>query len=523
LVITEEQALDRSTQLVDALIDQLQRGGTPTRLVQTHISWVLLAGEFAWKIKKPVRFGFLDFSTLALRQRYCEEELRVNRRLAPALYLAVVPIRGTVEAPRLGNGAGEPDDEAHGEVIEFAVKMQRLPDDALASEELLREALSADDVVRFAQRLAAFHREAATPAPGNTYATPERIVAAALGPLAALPAGEPAAQGVDLARWFEAQAPLLAPLWTARRAHSRVRECHGDLHLDNVVRLGGELTAFDGIEFDDGLRFIDVLSDAGFLAMDLQAHRRPDLATVFLNAYLEVTGDYDGLPVLRFYMVYRAVVRAMVATLREAQGVRAPHALPAADYLALALRLTRQWDPRLLITHGLPGSGKSFVSQRVATACGAIRVRSDVERRRMLGSGRYAEVDSSAVYARLRAVAMSALEAGDPVVVDAACLQRGQRDALRAVAAAAKAPFAILDCTARDEVLRERVSARTAAGTDASEADTAVLDLLRERRVPLQPDELERTIRVDTEQPIATGAIAAAWLRMAPVGDEVDG
>jgi hypothetical protein len=522
-VITEEPALDRSERLVHALIDQLQRDGKPARLVQTHISWVLLAGDYAWKIKKPVRLGFLDFSTLALRHRYCDEELRVNRRLAPALYLAVVPICGTVASPRFGDAAAEVQGAPPNEVIEYAVKMQRMPDDALASEELLRDALAADDLVRFAQRLAAFHREAATPAPTNGFATPERIVAAALAPLAALPAGEPAAQGVDLARWFEAQAPLLAPLWIARRAHSRVRECHGDLHLDNVVRLNGELTAFDGIEFDEGLRFIDVLSDAGFLAMDLQAHRRPDLATVFLNAYLEVTGDYDGLPVLRYYMVYRAVVRAMVATMREAQSVRTPHALPAGDYLALALRLARQWDPRLLITHGLPGSGKSFVSERLAAASGAIRVRSDVERKRMLGSGRYSEVDSSAVYARLRAVAMSALEAGYPVVVDAACLQRGQRDALRAVAAAAKAPFAILDCTASDAVLRERVAARTAAGADASEADTAVLDMLRERRVPLQPDELERTIRVDTEQPIATGAIAAAWLRMAPVGDGDDG
>ncbi|MFO1217260.1 MAG: AAA family ATPase [Burkholderiaceae bacterium] len=518
---TDEQALEESARMVHALVERMQREGRAPRLVQTHISWVLLAGEFAWKIKKPVRFGFLDFSTLALRRRYCDEELRVNRRLAPQLYLAVVPIRGTVRAPRLGDEQGSAADAGAAEPIDYAVKMRRMPDGALASEELLRDALSADDLVRFGQRLAAFHREAATPAPGSSFGSPERILAAALGPLASLPAGEPAAQGVDLGRWFEAQAPLLAPLWIARRAHSRVRECHGDLHLDNVVRLNGELTAFDGIEFDEGLRVIDVLSDAGFLAMDLQAHRRPDLATVFLNAYLEVTGDYDGAPVLRFYMVYRAVVRAMVATMREAQGVRTPHALPAADYLTLALRLARQWDPRLLITHGLPGSGKSYVSQRVAAACGAIRVRSDVERRRMLGSGRYAEVHSSAVYARLRAVAMSALEAGFPVVVDAACLQRGQRDALRAVAAAAKAPFAILDCTARDEVLHARVAARTAAGNDASEADTAVLDMLRERSVPLQKDELQRTIRVDTEQPLVPGALAAAWLRMAPVtGDE---
>lgn len=507
-MIPDEPALARSVRLVNALIERLQREGQAPRLVQTHISWVLLAGECAWKIKKPVRFGFLDFSTLDARRHYCHEELRLNRRLAPGLYLAVEPVRGEADSPHFGGD---------GEDLEYAVKMQRMPDGALASEQLAQGLLTADDLTRFAQKLAAFHREAATPAPEALHATPERIVAAALGPLSSLPAGEQAAQGVDLARWFEAQAPLLASLWMARRAHSRTRECHGDLHLDNLVRLHGELTAFDGIEFDEGLRFIDVLSDAAFLAMDLQAHRRPDLAITFLNAYLEVTGDYDGLPVLRFYMVYRAVVRAMVATLREAQGVRDAHALPAADYLALALRLTRQWDPRLLITHGLPGSGKSFVSQRVATACGAIRVRSDVERRRMLGSGRYSEVDSSAVYARLRAVSMSALESGYPVVVDAACLQRGQRDALRAVAAAAKAPFAILDCTARDEVLRERVAARAAAGADASEADTAVLDLLRVRRMPLQPDELERTIRVDTEQPLVPGAIAAAWLRTAPV------
>ncbi len=503
--MSDADILAAATERVRALLRQFEAAGAQPQLIETHISWVLLAGEWAYKLKKPVRFGFLDFTTLQARHHYCTEELRLNRRLADGLYIGVEPVVDAGGSARLGGD---------GPVVDYAVKLQRFPADALASVQLEQGRLAVDDLAAFARRLATFHRQAAVAAPTSPYATPARITADALQPFAALPDGAAAAQGADLARWLEAQAPQLTPLWQARRDDGFVREGHGDLHLDNVLRWHDALTAFDCIEFDEGLRFIDVLNDVAFLVMDLHAHRRPDLAVVFLNAYLEDSGDYAGLPVLRFYMVYRAGVRALVASLREQQGVRPAAALRGSSYLGLALRITRQSDPRLLITHGLPGSGKSYVSERLAACSGAVRVRSDVERRRLLGGGRYRAVDTEQVYARLVDAARAVLAAGFPAIVDAAFLRRAQRDALRALAAEQGAAFAILDCQADEALLRERLRARKAAGVDPSEADEAVLDLLRASEEPLQSDEQACAIRVEAREPWSAGALAAAWLRV---------
>jgi uncharacterized protein len=496
-----------STRLVESLREQFERQGVEPVLIETHISWVLLAGEFAYKIKKPVQLGFLDFTSLDARRHFCAEELRLNQRMAPGLYVAVVPIHGNPQAPSW---------DGSGPAIEYAVKMHRMSPDALASVRLARDELTANDLVRFAQRLHEFHRAAPAAEPGGEYATPLRIAADAQRTVAALPPGEPAAVGEALRQWFDAQAAVLAPAWTERLVAGRVRECHGDLHLDNVVVLEHEVTAFDCLEFDAGLRWIDVMNDVAFLTMDLHAHGRPDLASVFLNAYLEAGGDYAGLPVLRFYMVGRALVRGMVAALREGQGSARATTPGARQYLGLAQRLSHQWDPRLLITHGLPGSGKTFVSGRLLERTGAIRVRSDVERARLLGRDRYDAADTAQVYGRLGAVARVSLSSGYPTIVDAACLKRAERDALRAVAEALGAPFAILDCTAPVEVLRQRVRDRQRRGDDASQADEAVLELLLARQEPLDAGEAQRAIPVDTQQPIAIGAVAAAWLRATP-------
>ena len=501
-----DDAMAVSARLVESLRAQFEHQGLAPVLIETHISWVLLAGEYAYKIKKPVRFGFLDFTTLQARRHFCAEELRLNQRLARSLYIAVVPIHGDAQAPSWGR---------NGPAIEYAVKMHRMSPDALASARLAHGELAASDLVRFAQRLHEFHRAAPVAPADGEYATPQRIAADTQRTLAALPPGEAAAAGAALRPWFEAQAARLAPVWAGRLAGGRVRECHGDLHLDNVLVLGRDVTAFDCLEFDAGLRWIDVMNDVAFLTMDLHAHGRPDLAHVFLDAYLEASSDYDGLPVLRHYMVGRALVRGMVAALRAGQGGVRPVAPASSHYLALARRLAREWDPRLLITHGLPGSGKTFVSGRLLEHAGAVRVRSDVERARMLGGGRYAAADTAQVYERLGAVARVALSAGYPTIVDAACLRRAERDALRAVADAMGAPFAILDCSAPVDVLRQRVRERQRRGDDASQADEAVLDLLLGRHEPLEADETRCAIRVDTQQPLSIDAIAAAWLKAA--------
>jgi len=285
-----------------------------------------------------------------------------------------------------------------------------------------------------------------------------------------------------------------------------VRECHGDLHLGNLVQLDDEATAFDGIDFDPELRWIDVLDDIAFVAMDLMAHGRSGFAFRLLNAWLEASGDCDGLPALRFYLVARALVRAQVVAIAETQGRPAAPGLGTAEYLALAHRLAHGHDARLAITHGLPGSGKSFVSGAMLEATAAIRVRSDVERKRLFGLGAlessrdrvaggiYDGASTARTYARLRTLARIALEAGWPVIVDAAFLRAAERADFADLARELGVPFGIVDCSAPLAVLRERLAQRRARGGDPSEADETVLDRLWDAAEPLSDSERSNTL-----------------------------
>ena len=492
------------------------------RLVETHISWVLLTDSLAYKIKKPVRLPFLDFTTLAARRLYCNEELRLNRRLAPLLYLDVVNICEGPGGPRLG-GVGR--------VRDVAVRMRRFPDGSLWSEMLAAGNLAPHHVDAMAQKLSDFHDAAAVAPPDSAFgsaAIHERVTRRLVHAIGAAAPGAPSA-GVDidlpaLRAWLGAQQQALAPLWEARRRGGRVRECHGDLHLANVLQLGEEATAFDGIEFDAELRWIDVLDDIAFLAMDLLAHGHAALAYRFINAYLEASGDYDGLPTLRFHMVCRALVRAQVTAIGRGQGVDSADACKEPGYLALASNLSRSTDARLAITHGLPGSGKSYVSRAVLEVAGAIRVRSDVERKRLFGLGAlqssfevipggiYDRSTTERTYARLRAVAQVALGAGWPVVVDAAFLHRSERAKFAELAAALALPFSILDCRAALPLLRIRLEQRQASGADPSEADVAALELLCQSDEPLDERDRAISIVVDAAQPQSPTTIAQQWL-----------
>jgi len=442
--------------------------------------------------------------------------LRLNARLAPSLYLAVVPIRGTPQEPSL---AGE------GPVLDYAVKMRRFESGSLLVERIASGELQPAHLDRLAQRLAAFHQAAPAVGAGARFGSPDTVMAAVEQVLDDAARLAPALSFEPVRRWLREQAPLLAPHWIERQAAGRVRECHGDLHLGNAVVLGEEVTAFDCIEFDPALRWIDVLSDAGFLVMDLLAHGRRDLAFRFLNAYLEHSGDYAGASVLRFYMVYRALVRALVGWMqpRQPSPDTAPPAAP--DYLALAHTLTAPASPRLLVTHGLPGSGKTFVSQCMLEAAGALRIRSDVERKRLFGlapledsrtragGGIYAAAATQRTYAHLLALARASLAGGWPTIVDAAFLRRAEREQFRELALALGVPFTILDCRAGMDLLRERVAARQARRDDASEADLAVLETLYDQREPLDEGERALALAVDTAQPPQAALLAADWLR----------
>ncbi|HRP97156.1 MAG TPA: AAA family ATPase [Rhodocyclaceae bacterium] len=476
--------------------------------IETHISWVLLAGDYAYKLKKPLDLGFLDFSTAALRHAACRDEVRLNRRTAPQLYLDVVTINGPVEAPTIGG---------HGEVLDHAVRMRRFDQAGLFANLLAAGRLSPSLIDAVAQHVAAFHAAADVADAAAGFGTADavhfpvrqnfdqirvRIDDAALR-----------ARLERLAQWSEAQFTRLAAVFGRRLADARVRECHGDLHLGNLVLLDGAPHLFDAIEFSASLRWIDVIADVAFLVMDLEARERSDLAHRFLNAYLERSGDYDGLHVLDYYLVYRAMVRAKVAAIRLAQvdgDERAECLAQLETYVALAERHAQPVRAALLIACGVSGSGKTSASQALVEARGVIRVRSDVERKRLvglapearsgaaLGTGLYDAEAGRRTYARLAELAATVL-AARPVLVDATFLKRAQRDAFRRLAREHGVPFVILAFEAPPAVLRERVRRRAAAGTDASEADLAVLDAQLADREPLTGDETGCALVVATE------------------------
>jgi aminoglycoside phosphotransferase family enzyme/predicted kinase len=509
--------MDMDTTLVDALREALRlETGQPVALVETHISWVLLTHTLAFKLKKPVRLPFLDFGSVQARKHFCEEELRLNRRFAPALYIDVAPVCGTRDAPCIG-GDGTP--------IDHVVRMRRFPASSLLLDLLATDRLEPAQLDGFAQRLAVLHGSAERATAMSGFGSPERVVRAATDLRAALQAQSSDSRLAALDTWIREQGQALHMAWIARQQGGAVRECHGDLHMANVVLADGALTPFDCIEFDPALRWIDVMSDVAFLTMDLKAHGRADLAFRFLDAWLQHSGDYAGLQVWRFYEVYRALVRAMASGL----GPRDPQGAVRPDYLACAAQLAQQpgGGARLMITHGFSGSGKSSVASQLLCAAGAVRLRSDVERKRLYGLGPlarsaglgldiYGAQATRRAFERLQACARDALLAGYPVIVDAAFLRGAERQRFRTLATELRMPFTILDCCADTETLRHRVATRDAAGTDASEAGLAVLERQLESHDPLEANERDLAIEVSTQDPVDIPRIAARWRAAAP-------
>jgi uncharacterized protein len=523
--------------LVRALRDPTVHGPgvTAVAVIETHISTVLLTGTHAYKIKKPVNLGFLDFSTLAQRKRCCNDELRLNRRLAPGLYLDVVAISGTPDAPVIG-GAGP--------AIEYAVKMREFAQDGLLPAVLARGGLTAPQVDALAAQVAAFHGRVDVAAAGGPYGSPAAILRYALQNFAQIRPLEPDPADVAvlaaLEAWTRREHAERLEAFAARQRGGFVRECHGDLHLGNVALVDGALTIFDCLEFNADLRWIDVASEVAFVAMDLADRGRADYAHRFVNAWLEATGDYAALPVLPFYLAYRALVRAKVACLRGAQLAPGPDkaALVAEfrGYLRLAQGYAAPARGAIAITHGPAGSGKTTASQALLEAVGAIRVRSDVERKRLAGlaatadsnseiaGGIYTDDATARTYARLAELAHAIAANGRIALVDATFLARGARDRFRALAAAIGVPFVILSFAAPEAALRERIVERARRGGDASEADLAVLARQLATQEPLAADELSSVVSYDGEAPFAADG-AARWRAAAArlAGDVRDG
>jgi hypothetical protein len=450
---------------------------------ETNLSLLVLTGEFVYKIKKRLSFEFLDTMTLATRHHLCEEELRLNQRFAPDLYLEVVALTRDEDGLHMGG---------IGRVIDYAVKMRQFD----ASQELLallrRGEVSATDIRALAERLAGLHQHSGTSTEDATFDYVAQLRNSVLGNVAALLAHLHSLQEFpamcQLIDWTHDSLHDLHSRFHKRQARGFIRECHGDLHAHNIVSWHGRLTPFDCLEFDPKLRWIDTMNDVAFLVMDLVGQERNDLAFEFLSRYLERSGDYSGVRLLPFYAVYRALVRAMVDALgaeqRPAQRMELQSHLHAR--ISTALQFMQPKRPSLFIMHGPSGSGKSWLSERLVPLLAAVRLRSEVERK-------------GATYARLLKGAENCLQAGVSVIVDAAFLTVEDRQQFRALATRSSASFVILSCIADKSVMAERIAQRVAAHADPSDATVAELHQ-QQKFVPLRADEVADVIRVDTMQ-----------------------
>ncbi len=478
---------------------------TAVELIETHISWVILTGSFAYKIKRPVQYPFVDFRSLAQREYFCREELRLNRRFAPDVYLDVCTVVRRGATVTMG---GE------GEIVEYAVRMRQFDPLQELGTLVERDDVAVPELHDFGVRLAGLHAnmtsmlhacesdrtrgvllENARQCMAVTDADPERVIMRRVTVL--------------LGKRLTACQEVL----DARSREGRVRECHGDLHMSNVARIDGRLLAFDCLEFDPEFRHIDVAQEVAFLAMDLTVHGRADLASAFLNAWLATSGDYAAVELLDLFEAHCALVRAKVSGLNITRpATRHQSALRERQVKCIAHADARLATarPQLILMHGLSGSGKSWLAARLALAMPAIHLRSDIERKRLAGlapqrsssslpgAGLYVPELTQATYARLVELAAAVLRGGRSALIDATFLERDKRALFASLAGKLGAPLKLLDCRAPDDVLRARLVARRSAGHDPSEADQDVVQWQRDHAEPIGHDEGIRVLNVDT-------------------------
>jgi aminoglycoside phosphotransferase family enzyme/predicted kinase len=483
----------------------------PIDLIQTHISYVLLTGEYAYKVKKPVNFGFLDFTALAQRKYFCEEELRLNQRGAPHLYLEVLPITSVNNQLHL-NGEGEP--------IEYVLKMCQFPQEALFIHLFEKGKLTEKWMEDLGRVVAKFHAHAQTndairsfghiarvrEAIDQNYEQTEQYIS-----------GPQTQEQFDQTRnftdqFFQEQQALFAN----RIASNRIRECHGDLHLGNICLWKDQILLFDCIEFNPSFRFVDVMYDVAFVVMDLEAQKRPDLANAFLNTYVEETGDWEGLQVLPLYLIRQAYVRAKVTSFlldepEISEEAKAEAKKKAAHYYQLAWQYTQKHQGQLILMSGLSGSGKSTVARYFARRLQAIHIRSDAVRKHLGGISLYEKggeklytpAMTEQTYRHLLNLGIRLAAQGYAVILDAKYDQQIFRITALEQAQVNHLPFHIFYCTAPLEVLRDRLQRRKGDITDAG------VDLLEQQLQTTQPfKELEQPYikTLDTTQ-----SLEALW------------
>jgi uncharacterized protein len=478
---------------------------SPIQLIQTHVSYVLLTGDYAYKLKKPVNFGFLDYSTLEKRQHFCQEELRLNQRCAPELYLEVLAIAKTNGRFAL-NGTGEPAD--------YTVKMRQFPQEGLLANLYSHGQLTAERLQELAQVIAQFHHSTASNEYIRSFGEPAKVREAIDENFQQTEKyiGNPQTQAqFDETRAYNDR--LFAEeshLFVERMQRDRIRECHGDLHLDNICLWNDRLWLFDCIEFNEPFRFVDVMYDIAYIIRDLEARDRPDLSTVFLNAYIEATGDWEGLQVLPFYVNRQAYVRAkIVSFLLDDPAVPAADKQQAqetaASFYRLAWKYSQPRQGRLTLMAGLSGSGKSTTARALACHTGAIHIRSDAVRKHLGGipldqrgsDALYSPEMTQKTYDRLLDLGILLAKRGYPVILDAKYDRQSLRAPVVAIAQAQQIPLQIIHCDAPLSVLSDRLHHRTGDIADAT------ADLLPKQFFePFSPTELPYVKTLDTTQPV---------------------
>jgi len=471
--------------VIDFLAASSTHGGLSVERIDSHASIVFLAGERAYKLKRAVQFDYLDFSTAERRRSLCEAEVRLNRRTAPTLYRGVVPVTRAADGSYALAGNGRP--------VDWVVEMNRFPQAALFDRLASAGQLGIDLMAPLAMAIAKFHRSAEQRPDHGGRAGMSWVIegdAAGFSEFGSTCLDPAVVYRVtrEARRELERRAELLE-----RRRHSGfVRQCHGDLHLRNIVLLDGRATLFDGVEFNDEISCIDVIYDLAFLLMDLWRRGLPSHANAVWNRYLFETSDFSGASLLPLFLSCRAAVRAKTtATAAGLEGVpltRRALESTAREYLTMAERLLRPTHPCLVAIGGFSGAGKSTLALGLAPSVGAVPgavvLRSDETRKRMCGvpparrldAPDYSAQVSERVYSNLREHAGLVLRAGHSVVVDAVHARASDRHAIEEVAATLSVPFIGLWLAAPESVLIDRTAQRR---NDASDADAAVVRMQR--------------------------------------------
>ncbi|MCW8887090.1 MAG: AAA family ATPase [Motiliproteus sp.] len=492
--------------MTQTLLDRLQNPALydhpveQFQLLETHISWILLTGPYVYKIRKPVDFGFLDFTSLEKRLDDCQEELRLNPRLSPQLYCGLAVIYGSAEAPSFHSS------EDFDRPIEYAVKMRQFEQSSLLSEMDSKGDLKQAHIDNMAEILAKFHQSIPVAPLDSSFGSPDTlwsVISQNFEQIRPRLLDDSDRKLLNqLENWSQQQFQQLRPQILQRKQDGYIREGHGDLHLGNIAIYNNEICPFDCIEFNPKYRWVDTLNDTAFLLMDLEARGHHHFARRLLDRYLECSGDYLAIPLLKLFKAYRTMVRAKV-TLLSAPDLNPSSMQTYRRYAQLASDYTQKIPASLILMHGVSGSGKSWLSSRLLQQQEFIRLRSDVIRKQLkfseiAGADKYNHQAIAHVYQQLLAIARHLLGAGCSVVVDATFLKQDQRSPFIELAQQLKLPLHIIACVGNQQQLRDRILSRSQTD-DPSEATVHVMQAQLADQHAFSETEQPLVIEVDTE------------------------